>query len=145
MPVHDHRCLRCGEIEEIVISREDLDKPQTHICGGMMERVFLTFPHSWVQPDICYDSPIDGRPITSMQARLEDLARSNSVPYDPEMKKDTDRKIKEDEARLERSVDDFVEKEILTMPVRKREKLEAELTSGIDVNIVRQTTGATNG
>ena len=37
---------------------------------------FFHAPMVFVQPDICYDSPIDGRPITNLQARKEDLARS---------------------------------------------------------------------
>lgn len=89
--------------------------------------------------DVCYDSPIDGSPITSMAARREDLARNNCVEYDPEMRKDYTRRIEADERRLEQSVDTLLDKEISAMPSRKREKLAAEMESGMTADIVRQT------
>lgn len=89
--------------------------------------------------DICYDSPIDGRPITSMAARRDDLARSGCVEYDPEMRKDYTRRVEADEKRLEQSVDSLLEREIAAMPSRKQEKLAAELQSGVTADIVRQT------
>ncbi len=89
--------------------------------------------------DICYDSPIDGRPITSKQARLQDLARSNCVPYDPDQKQDYTRRIEAQEAALEKAVDRTVDSEIANMPARKREKLEAELQGGMTVESVRTT------
>ena len=89
--------------------------------------------------EICYDSPIDGRPITSMAARREDLARSGCVEYDPEMRKDYTRRVEADEKRLEQSVDALLEREIAAMPSRKQEKLAAELQGGATADIVRQT------
>lgn len=89
--------------------------------------------------DVCYDSPIDGSPITSMAARREDLARSGCIEYDPEMRKDYERRIEEGERKLESSVDTLLDKEIAAMPSRKREKLAAELESGVTADIVRQT------
>lgn len=89
--------------------------------------------------DIHYDSPIDGRPITSMAARREDLARSGCVEYDPEMRKDANRRIQEADEKLDKSVDNLVEAEFARMPSAKKEKLAAELESGLTVEPVRQT------
>jgi len=102
----------------------------------------MAAPMIFVSQDVCYDSPIDGRPITSRAARLDDMARSGCIEYDPEMRKDADRRVKEQEAELDRSVDDYVEREFATMPVRKKEALAAEMQQGITVEPVRQTLGA---
>jgi hypothetical protein len=136
MPLHDFRCQQ-GHLTEAYVP-QGTDAISCRHCGERAEKVFLTFPMSFVQPDICYDSPIDGRPITSWQARKEDLARSGCIPYDPEMKKDAERKQKEAEARLEAAVDETVEREIAAMPVRKRERLAAEMEAGFDVTFVRK-------
>lgn len=98
-------------------------------------------PMVFVRPDVCYDSPIDGRPITSMQARREDLARSGCIEYDPEMKTDSNRRVIESEKALDRSVDAFVEESIEKMPGAKRERLANELAAGTDAEIVRLTAG----
>lgn len=88
--------------------------------------------------DIHYQSPIDGREITNMAARRDDLARSGCIEYDPEMRKDTARFRASEDKKLEDSVDTFVEKEWESMPLRKKETLAAELESGIAVETVRQ-------
>lgn len=100
---------------------------------------FIQAPMFFGIKDICYDSPIDGRPITSMAARREDLARSGCVEYDPEMRRDADNRQKEADAALDRSVDNLVEAEFSAMPVRKKEALAAELQSGVTAEPVRLT------
>ena len=138
MPLHDHRC-KSGHYFERFIDRDRLHEVQLCDCGEPAERVFLRPPMSWVEKDICYDSPIDGRPITSKQARIEDLARSNCVPYEPEIKQDYQRRIEREEKALEKRVDETVEKEIHNLPARKREKLAAELQGGLVAEPVRGT------
>lgn len=91
------------------------------------------------RPDVCYDSPIDGKPITSAQARKEDLARSGCIEYDPEMKKDQQRRIEREDAVLEAAVSETVDAEIARMPARKREKLESEMQGGMDLQPERVT------
>ena len=93
----------------------------------------------FVQGDIRYDSPIDGRPITSKHARIEDLKRSGCVEYDPEMKKDYKRRVEEGEKALDKSVDSLVEREVSAMPARKRENLFAELSRGVSADLARTT------
>lgn len=89
--------------------------------------------------DIRYQSPVDGRAITTKQARADDLARNNCVPYDPDMKQDYLRRQADSEAALERKADAIVEQEIHAMPSRKRELLDQEFRAGADVAIQRQT------
>lgn len=91
-------------------------------------------------PAVCYDSPIDGRPITSRQARQEDLKRNGCREYDPGMRVDADRRVQQDRAEFERSVDETVEAAIEKMPTTQRGQLYSELTSqGVGVEYVRST------
>ena len=87
--------------------------------------------------DICYDSPIDGRPITSMKARTEDLARSGCRPYDPDQKQDQQRRKIESQKALEKSIDTSVASSIANMPTKKRESLAVEMEHGATAEVVR--------
>jgi hypothetical protein len=138
MPIHDHRCSG-GHVFERYVSCDDLHLLQRCECGEPAQRVYLRFPMSFVQKDIHYQSPIDGRPITTKQARLNDLAANDCVEYDPSLKAYGERRRQQEQAALERSIDETVEREIQTMPTRKREKLTAELDGGMDVEVTRQS------
>lgn len=96
-------------------------------------------PLVFVKPDVRYASPIDGRPITSQAARVEDMKRSGCMEYEPGMRQDSDRRMKAEEEALDRKVDAFVEREIETMPTAKRERLAAELDGGSSPEVVRIT------
>jgi hypothetical protein len=95
----------------------------------------------FVAPDVCYDSPVDGRAITSKQARIEDMKRAGCVEYDPGMRQDYDRRAQESDGRLAQLVESSVEQQIHEMPARKRELLQSELASGVTAEPVRQTLG----
>jgi hypothetical protein len=99
-------------------------------------------PMAFVQKDICYDSPVDGRPITNKHARIEDLARTNCVEYDPGMKTDYQRRVAENDKHLDKQVDETVDRAIATLPARKRENLAAEMERGITVEPTRLTSQA---
>lgn len=90
-----------------------------------------------IPQDCYYESPIDGRPITNRKQRLEDMARSGCVEYDPGIRQDIDRNLKESEIRLDKAIDTTVEKEIESMPIIKKERLASELAAGFDIETVR--------
>jgi hypothetical protein len=151
MPLHDWKCRLCGAVEERFVTVAKLHEVQKHLCHGVPERTdaygvmeiyYRTTPMGFVQRDICYDSPIDGRPITSKQARIEDLRRNDCVEYDPEMRKDAARRRKEADVELDRSVEATVDEMVATMPTRKLEKLEQEIRAGASVDVVRSTPDA---
>lgn len=138
MPTYLYICPNGTQFERYLpVSR--YNESQTCECCGAVGSKVITVPNVFISPDICYDSPIDGRPITSKKAREEDLARSNCVPYDPEIKKDYQRRIEREEKALDKAVDMTIDREIATMPARKREKLEAELQAGFTVTPERRT------
>lgn len=146
MPLHDHRCTGCGKIEERFVLLADLDKLQWHNCGDFeapMQRVFLRPPMGFVQRDVCYDSPIDGRPITTAQARKNDLRRSDCVEFEPGMKQDAARNRAESDKALDRAVDSGVDEFFATAGSRKLEKLEQELRAGASVEVTRDSPAQT--
>lgn len=109
-------------------------------CGQQATQIITAPTLVKVAADVCYDSPIDGRPITSHQARLEDMKRHDCVEYDPEMKKDYERRIKESDEHLDRLVDAHVEESIEKMPTAKRAQLYSEMTEqGMSADVVRST------
>ena len=136
MPTYEFVCPE-GHKFERVLRVADYNVPQGCECGLYAKRQ-ISIPMVFVSQEIRYESPIDGKVITTRQQRQEDLARNNCVEYDPEMKKDVERRQAEKEAKLERAVDETVEREIHSMTPRSREKLTAELEGGITAEVVRQ-------
>lgn len=134
MPLHDFECP-AGHTQERNVPAGTESYPC--FCGRTAHKVFLRMPMGIVQADICYDSPIDGRPITSKQARLEDLARNNCMEYEPGMRQDMERRKREDDQALERAVERSVDEFFATAPARKLERLESELRAGADVQVTR--------
>jgi len=109
-------------------------------CGQEATQVITAPTLVKVAADVCYDSPITGEPITSHQAHKEDLKRHDCVAYDPEMKKDYERRLDEADAKLDASIDAHVEESIEKMPTAKRAQLWSELTEqGMTADVVRST------
>lgn len=141
MPTHDYRCPKCLGVWEQFTAVADLGS-KIYACPKCpphveLEMVFLKAPAGFVQRDICYDSPIDGRAITSKQARIEDLKRNGCIEYDPEMRKDYERNRKDADDRLDRAIEETVEAAVAVMDVRKQEKLAEELRGGASVEVTR--------
>lgn len=136
-PLYEYGCPRCG-IFERYLPIEQYRDPQFCECGESAEKI-ISLPKIFVRQDIAYDSPIDGRHITSMQQRKEDLARSGCVEYDPEMKKDFTRRIEHEEKEMDKKFDETIEAEISKMPVRKLERLESEMKQGLTAEVERIT------
>ena len=129
MPTYQYEC-QCGATFDRVLPVAQYADPQTCACGKVARKV-ITPTWGYVQRECRYDSPIDGRAITSWKQRRDDLARNGCQEYDPEMKKDYHRRIERENASLERKIESTVEAEIETMGARKRERLQAELDSGV--------------
>lgn len=138
MPLHDHKCL-AGHVFERFIELADLDKPQVCKCGAWADRIYTCFPLSMVREDVRYESPVDGRPITTYQQHLEDLARNDCVLYESGIKQDQERNTRLREEALERSVDETVDRELALMPAVKKERLVAELEGGLTATPERTT------
>jgi len=78
--IYESRCNSCGKLYEYIKpASQYLDSP--FCCGERTEKVILNAPMGHVV-NIHYTSPIDGRPITTKQARIDDLKRSGSRPWE---------------------------------------------------------------
>jgi hypothetical protein len=145
MPIYPYKCVN-GHITEYqcCLNVYTGDAQNCEFCDELAERIITAPLLVKAAQDVCYDSPIDGRPITSWDARREDMKRSNCRPYDPEMKTDAARFRKEQDAALDQSIETHVERAIEKMPTAKRGKLMSELTAqGVGVEYVRSTIGGT--
>lgn len=114
-------CTECGADSVQVIT------PPTVIIPSHMSATGVS----------AYESPVSGRLITNQRERKNDLAASGCIEYDPGMKQDADRRVIENEKRLDKEVESFVTKEFETMSSDKRESLYKDLSSGADVEVQR--------
>lgn len=137
MPVYEWGCA-CGSRFERYLPYSESNAPQHCECGSPAKRV-ISAPMLKIAPDVHYRSPIDDRPVTTMKQRLEDMARSGCIEYDPGMKQDANRRVVEADKSLDRAVDDTVDAAIEAMPSRQRESLESEMRAGMTCEPVRLT------
>lgn len=140
MPTYGYRCAEGHTTLVMVPVSLYQSTVPCETCQEQAERVFTAPILVKVAQDVSYDSPIDGRPITSHAARREDLRRNDCVEYDPEMKKDYERRRQESQAQLESAVEQTVYEEIAKMPTGKKAKLYSEVVEqGLTPEPVRST------
>ena len=84
-----------------------------------------------------YESPIDGRVISSKKSRMDDLDRNDCVPYEDGIAEESTRRADMADQILERKMDEHVGDMIENMPARQKESLESELKSGADIEYGR--------
>lgn len=84
-----------------------------------------------------YESPTSGAHITNMRQRANDMAASGCIEYEPGMRQDADRRVIEEDKALDKLVDETVEREFESMPIKQKETLCAELTAGATVETIR--------
>jgi putative FmdB family regulatory protein len=133
MPIYEYQCPQCGIFDKFLKLEKHASVIECPVCARLSTQVITAPPIVHVQPDCHYQSPIDGRPITNHRERVEDMARSGCIEYDPEMRKDADRRVKEAETALDRDIDTSVEREISNMSGAEVEMLgKALATSDLD-------------
>lgn len=134
MPTYEYKCAS-GHWFDRYLRLSEYDTPQTCECGQPAQRQISA---AMISVDIpAYQSPIDGRWINSRVQRREDLRRNGCVEYEPSLKDHMHRRHEQEDAALEAKMEETIESEIHSMPARKREKLVAELESGVDVEYAR--------
>lgn len=137
MPSYGYRCANKHETTKFFRVKDYVEAVDCDRCDLAAVRIF-TAPTVKIAVDVCYDSPIDGRPITSHAARIDDMKRNDCIPYDPEMKKDAARRQAEQQASLESAVDETVHREIAKMPKPKKDQLIKEVVNmGMTAEVIR--------
>lgn len=143
MPEYIYRCHKGHEMSRFVHVSKHLPFVDCERCGVIAHQVITAPLLVKAAADVSYDSPIDGRPITSWQARQEDLKRNGCREYDPGMRADYDRRCKESASELDASIEASVEEAVEKMSTSKRAKLYSELTEqGVSADVVRSTPNA---
>lgn len=125
MPVYQSKCAKCGMVHEYIRKiAECLDTPIC--CGEKTKKVILTAPMGWVE-NIAYTSPIDGRPITTKQARIEDLKRNNCRPWEgmEQEKKEASRRADIEEKAFDAKLEKTIGETFAAMPSEKKRALES--------------------
>jgi putative FmdB family regulatory protein len=120
MPQYDYRCPSCGRVESAYRSVDNRnDGPEC--CGVKSEKVILSAPMGFVQ-DIYYTSPIDGRPITTKQARLDDMARNGCRPWEgmEQEKKEAQRRAAYADEKLDKTLDKAIGETLSALPSEKK-------------------------
>lgn len=134
-----YRCDRQHVTEKICPASLYEEAVPCDECDLVAVRVFTPPLLVSVKQDIGYESPIDGRVITSWQAREEDMKRHHCIEYDPEMKTDVDRRRNESQRQLDAAIDDTVSESIAKMSTKERGKLYSEVTEqGMDCHVIRR-------
>ena len=138
MPIYVYQC-EDGHQFDVYKQIKEIERPEVCECGKKASRKIVpTMLNCDIQPWDHYVSPASGKLITSYKERREDMKRNNCVDYDPGMRTDYDKRVKESDRRLEKSIDATVEKEFEKMPCHKRERLANELQH-CDVEYTRTT------
>lgn len=137
MPIYSFHCDACGARSGVFrkISQRDEKAESCPACSGPMRRI-LDAPR--VAPDLeGYDCPITGKRIEGRRAHEENLARHGCRVFEPgEREAHARRRAAEDSALEERLASSLCQS-IAELSPEKRSRLEVELSSGVDVGVVR--------
>lgn len=137
MPLYDFMCLKGHKFDRF-LKLADWDAKQICECGAEAVKQLSAPMFSIDATNFpAYQSPSTGKWITSKTQRREDLKVSGCVEYEPSMVQEQQRRHASEDAKIDRMVDEHVEKTIYEMPTQQREKLVSELEGGIDVQVQR--------
>ena len=129
MPFYTYQCPAGHQFESFLTIVNHVDHWPCRHCSSRARQVITAPMLVKASSDVCYDSPIDGRAITSRDAHREDLKRNDCLAYDPEMKRDSVRRQQESERALEQDLSSSVEEFVEKLPTARRGQLMSEMTA----------------
>lgn len=142
MPEYLYQCPNMHKMTRFFSMKNHLSYLDCDVCGLLSGQIITAPLLVKAQPECRYDSPIDGTPITSWAARRNDLAKHGCQEYDPGMKSDYHQRIKDADEKMDKSVDEFVERKVEKMSGTERGKLWSDLTEkGLTADVTRGTYG----
>ncbi len=140
MPLYQYECIGGHRTEEFFSLANHTRTIECPRCGGFADQILSAPLLVKAQPECRYASPVTGEPVTTWEKRRDDLARTGSIPYDPEMRTDYQRKAKEEEAAIDKSIDTHVEATFSKMSTKERGKLHSEvMEQGFNAEVQRVT------
>ena len=134
MPTYSYRC-KCGEQFDRVLPLSRFDEPQLCSCGAEAVRIIVAPAVIGDYPG--YSCPVTGKWIEGRKAHQENLGRTGCRVYEPGETEAAQRRRQEFEDAYDRAVESTVEELVMAMPPEKQQRLEAELTSGVDTEFTR--------
>lgn len=138
MPTYTYRCAKKHDVTKFFRVKDYVEAVDCERCELVAQRVFTAPAMIMAKPDLRYDSPIDGAPITSWDARREDLKRNGCIEYDPEMKTDAARLKRERREAFEQRLETTAKEAVGRLSPNKRAALKKELVDhGVGLEVKR--------
>lgn len=126
MPIYESKCSICDKKHEYVspvFYRQDTPV----CCGKATEKMIFSAPVGVVdmQPFEAYQSPATGKWISSKAQRAEDMAESNTRPWEgiEQEKKEAERQKAYEEQRQDKELTACVEKTFKELPDHKKDQV----------------------
>ena len=127
MPTYTYRCNTCDEDTEKWNKIADMHDSPICECGGETKKIMNVCNIGAFSTKVAaaYESPIDGKAITSERARQYDMESNGCRPWEgiKQEKKAVESQKKINNAKLDKAVDTEMSKQISAMPSAKRKKL----------------------
>lgn len=136
MPIYTYECQKCGDIFDYPNSIEERHSAAPYcdcssvrrgkraklIISGCM--AIVKFPAAGGHE---YISPTSGKPITTHRARVDDLKRTHSRPYEgfEAEKKESERKVAYEEKKSDAKLEDATRRAYHSLSPKQRRALEA--------------------
>lgn len=136
MPIYTYKCPVCARKRDIFKPIAELDRVENCLnCGFAMNRQ-LSAP--MVKGDYPgYACPITGKWIEGRRAHEENLKKHSCRVLEAGETEGAKRAHAAADVALEASVESTVEEFVETLPTEKKERLAAEIQSGLDVQFTR--------
>lgn len=136
MPLYDLNCKSCGVDTTRFIKLQDLDNYQEcDVCKGELQRI-ISAPFISVL-DVGYTCPITDKWIGSKQEHNNNLGKHGCRLLEVGEHEHNQASKQRANEELDKAIEQSVEKEILSMPTEKVERLAKEVQSGLDISIDR--------
>lgn len=137
MPVYNYNCRSCGsETERFLKLDHYQDTQYCDRCNGTLEKVIK--PTMITTDYESYQCPRTGKTISGRKAHEENLKRVGCRVLESGEREEFIRDKAKEEAEFDRRIDATIDKQLESMPAQKMEVLAREISSGADVEVVRQ-------
>lgn len=137
MPLYDFECQQSHKFERFV-SLENFSDPQHCACGSPARRL-ISAPMFTVD-SVGYTCPVTGDWVGSKQQHRENLAKHNCRVLEPGENEAAAAFRAKADAKLDKLIEDNVEKQFESLPSAKKEQLHNELVNGkLDLAVDRAT------
>lgn len=140
MPIYQYNCPNCGNFDRYLRIDNHINELPCPKCSRESKQV-ITAPVVHIPATMRwdfepYESPASGEIITSATQRKKDMANHGCIEWEPGMKQDTERMIKEQDEQLSRDIGETVERKLSEMSGEQLQSLEK-----LDLSLERLTAG----